>query len=253
MIRAVNLTFSYPGSRSNFALRGVSLSLEKGERVGLMGPNGSGKTTLIRCLNGLICPNTGEVLVDNLSINESKNLFEIRRRVGMVFQNPDNQIVTTTVTRELAFGMENLGIPSVEMKKRIEAALIHFNLMEYRNTSPNLLSGGERQKLALASVWVMQPGYLILDEPTSLLDPVDRKETLRLIENAVKIQKMGILLVTQYPDEALTCDRLLIIDSGKIILEGPPTRVFQNCEALRHAGLNIPVEIELANYLKEVV
>ncbi len=248
MIQVKNLKFRYPGDKSTFALRGVSFNLSPGEKVALMGANGSGKTTFVRCLNGLLKPLFGEVLVDGISLKNTEMLYEIRRRVGMVFQNPDNQIVTTTVVREIAFGLENLGIPTEEMKKRVEEAIYHFHLEEYRNTPPHLLSGGERQRLALASVWVMEPRYLILDEPTSLLDPQGREEILDFLEKEVKTRKIGILLVTQYPEEALICDRLVVMNRGKIVFDKAPETVFQNIEKLYQIGVGVPVNMELECY-----
>lgn len=249
MIEVKKLKFQYPESDSSFALRGVSFSLKMGERVALMGANGSGKTTFVRCLNGLLSPHSGEVLVDDLSTKDIGQLREIRRRVGMVFQNPDNQIVATTVIREIAFGLENLGIPRAEMTERVEDALKRFHLEMYSNTPPHLLSGGGRQRLALASIWVMHPSYLILDEPTSLLDPRGREEILSFLEGDSIKRKMGVLLVTQYPVEALGFDRLIVMDKGRIVLDDSPDRVFQNVEKLYRMGLGIPVDIELARYL----
>jgi len=232
-----------------FALRGVSFTMELGERIALMGANGSGKTTFVCCLNGLLRPVSGDVFVDGLSTKDADHQYEIRRRVGMVFQNPDNQIVATTVVREIAFGLENLGVPNQEMTERVEQALEHFRLEGYRNTPPHLLSGGERQRLALASVWVMQPNYLVLDEPTSLLDPKGRSELLRLLRRTMEKAGMGILLVTQYPEEALECDRLVIMDRGQIVLDGSPKKVFEKAEQLRRMGLGVPVEVELGSLL----
>ena len=250
MIQVKDLKFKYPGDKSTFALRGVSFNLSCGEKVALMGANGSGKTTFVRCINGLLKPVAGEVLVDGLSTTKTEMLYEIRRRVGMVFQNPDNQIVTTTVSREIAFGLENLGIPTEEMRKRVEEAIHYFHLEKYKDTPPHLLSGGERQRLALASVWVMEPSYLILDEPTSLLDPQGREEVLDFLEKEAKTRKMGILLVTQYPEETLTCDRLVVMDRGKIVFDSAPEEVFRNIDELYRIGVSIPVEMELRWYLE---
>lgn len=251
MISVKDLRFTYPGSESGFTLRGISFTMDLGERVALMGANGSGKTTFVRCLNGLLKPDSGEVLVDELSTKEVKAFYEIRRRVGMVFQNPDNQIVAATIEREVAFGLENLGLPYEEMAKRVKAALKRFHLEEYRNTSPHLLSGGERQRLTLASVWVMRPHYLILDEPTSLLDPKGRLEVLDLLAREMGMDQMGVLLVTQYPEEAMDCDRLVVMDQGRIAFDGLPIEVFQNVKELRRMGLDVPVEVELGKFLPE--
>ena len=249
MIEVKDLRFSYPGSDS-FALRGVSFSLNPGERVAILGANGSGKTTFVQCLNGLLAPSSGEVWIDGFSISNPKAIQEIRRKVGMVFQNPDNQIVATTVVREIAFGLENIGIPTDEMIERVEEALTLFHLNDYRQTPPHLLSGGERQRLALASVWVMQPHYLVLDEPTSLLDPQGRQEIFRYLGSDMIGKNMGILMVTQFPEEALSFDRLVIMDRGMILFEGVPLEVFRHTDDLQRIGLGCPVEVELGRYLE---
>ena len=182
MIRISNLVFEYTnGEEKNRVLNGIDLTIREGECIGLMGPNGSGKTTLARCLNGLLLPIEGEVLVDDLNTNEAAEISEIRRRVGMVFQNPENQIVSTTVEREIAFGLENLGMDYKQMHETVDKMLEQFNLQKYRNHPPHLLSGGEMQRLALASVMAMCPKYLVFDEPTSLLDLASRKSLLSLI------------------------------------------------------------------------
>ena len=252
MIKVNDLQFQYPGKGTVFALRGVSFSLEPGQRVALMGANGSGKTTFVLCLNGLLQPQSGEVIVDGFSTKDEGSLYEIRKRVGMVFQNPDNQIVTTAVVREIAFGLENIGISNKDMVNRVEEAMELFHLTRYRDHPPHLLSGGERQRLALAAVWAMQPNYLVLDEPTSLLDPRGRTEFRSFIERAQMEKKKGILLVTQFPYETLDFDRLIIMDRGKIVMDGSPDEVFQNIHELRRLGLGIPVETELRSFIEEL-
>jgi energy-coupling factor transport system ATP-binding protein len=249
MIEVTDLTFQYPESEGMFALRGVSFTLKPGERVAVMGANGSGKTTLALCLNGLLKPVSGHVVVDGLHAVDSGSLYEIRRRVGMVFQNPDNQIVTTTVLREIAFGLENMGVPTADMRSRVEDAVTLFGLGEYRHAPPHLLSGGERQRLALASVWVMQPDYLVLDEPTSLLDPKGRQDIFRFLDEDNVRNRKGVLLVTQFPDEALMCDRLLVMDGGTVVFDDSPLAVFHHQDDLRRLGLEIPVKVELSNYM----
>jgi energy-coupling factor transporter ATPase len=249
MISVEKLCFTYAGSDARFALRDISFSLKPGERVALMGANGSGKTTFIRCLNGLVKPHSGSILVDGISVQNTRRLHEIRRRVGMVFQNPDHQIVTTTVEREVAFGLENLGVTVSEMRERVGETLKVFQLEAYRHRPPHLLSGGERQRLAFASVWVMRPAYLILDEPTSLLDPRGRGTVLRLLEDRFGAGRPGILFVTQFPDEALGFDRLVVMDRGRIVLDDFPERVFRHAGRLRKMGLDVPVESELGVYL----
>jgi energy-coupling factor transport system ATP-binding protein len=250
MISIDSLTYSYPGSEAEPALRGLSLSLRRGEKCVLMGGNGSGKTTLLTCINGLLLPDSGDVTIDGLNTRNEEDIYEIRRRVGMVFQNPDNQMVAATVIREIAFGLENIGSENDRMKEQVEAALKRFHLEEYRESAPHLLSGGEKQRLALASVWVLEPDFLILDEPTSLLDPESRNEVLQLLSSLG--DEIGVLLVTQYPDEALLMDRLIIMDRGNIIMDGTPAEVFSRVDLIKNVGLNIPVSIELDEYIRSI-
>jgi energy-coupling factor transport system ATP-binding protein len=246
-----NLHFHYPGSEIP-SLRGVSFQVDRGEITALMGANGSGKTTLVRCLNGLLAPESGDVFVDGLSVRESPQIAEIRRKIGMVFQNPDDQIVSATVEREIAFGLENLGIPSPAIGARVTEALAMFHLEQFRIHSPHLLSGGERQRLALASVWVMDPDYYVLDEPTSLLDPAGRREILGFLAGKRREGRTGFIFVTQYPDEALACDRLIILSEGEVAFDGPPREGFR--EAGRGPGLKIgiPASIELERLWEEL-
>ena len=250
MIVAEDLKYHYPGRAAEPALRGLSFSLKRGEKAALMGGNGSGKTTLLRCLNGLLHPEAGRVLVDGMDTNDAEKRYEIRRRIGMVFQNPDNQIVAATVIREIAFGLENLGIPHTDIVRRSEAALTTFHLESYREYAPHLLSGGEKQRLALAAVWVLKPDFLVLDEPTSLLDPNGRREVLALLDSLPR--RVGILFVTQYPEEALCMDRLMIMNRGKIVMDGPPAVVFSQPDRIRRLGLKPPVELELVSYLRKL-
>ncbi len=249
MIEIKNLTFEYTnhdGSPTR-VLDGITLTIAEGERVGLMGANGSGKTTLVRCLNGLLLP-TGEVFVDGLTTSDPVNLPEIRRRVGMVFQNPENQIVSTTVEREIAFGLENLGVPHDEMHKKVAEMLAQFDLERYRRHPPHLLSGGEMQRLALASVMAMSPKYLIFDEPTSLLDLPTRKMVLQLISK-LHSKRVATMLITQFPEETLLCDRLLILHRGRIAFDGKPSEIFKNVDELRALGVDVPIEYSVSHDL----
>ena len=251
MIRVTNLTFEYAdGDTRSRVLKGIDLTLREGEAVGMMGANGSGKTTLARCLNGLLLPTAGEVVVDGFSTADPRNLPEIRRRVGMVFQNPENQFVSATVEREIAFGLENLGLPHDEMHAIVERMLDRFNLEAYRTHPPHLLSGGEMQRLALAAVVAMSPRYLILDEPTSLLDVPARREGLSLLAQ-LREQGMAVLLITQYPEEILPLDRLLICHQGKIVFDGPPDQGFRRVEALAEIGVDVPAEYAVNHYLEK--
>ncbi|NQT26914.1 ATP-binding cassette domain-containing protein [candidate division KSB1 bacterium] len=251
MIEILDLEYIYPESDSDFALRGLSFQLHSGESVALMGSNGSGKTTLARCLNGLLLPASGSVVVDKMSTADEDQLHEIRRHVGMVFQNPDMQIVTTTVEREVAFGLENLGLDHAEMVQRVDEALARFHLSSYRQIPPHRLSGGERQRLALASVWVMQPSYYVMDEPTSLLDPKTREEIRNFIRVETKANR-GMLLITQFPEEALWCERLLVLHDGKLVFDNPPETVFQNQDVLKEMGLDVPIHTELQAYVRRL-
>ena len=245
MILIENLTVVYPrpdGSETR-AVDGVSLEIREGEIVGLIGSNGSGKSTLARCLNALIRPSSGRVLVDGLDTADPRHTVEIRKRVGMVFQNPDNQIVSTTVEREIAFGLENLGVPPREMRRRVEEMLDRFGLRRYRHHPPHLLSGGEKQRLAIAAVAVMRPRYLIFDEPTSVLDPAARAEVLALVRQlAEENPQRAILFITQFPEEVEDFGRLLVMHRGQILLDGPPKGIFAQVDKLTGIGLEPPVE-----------
>lgn len=252
MIQVKNIYYQYPESEEKqYALRGVSFDVEQGERLAIIGSNGSGKTTLVRCLNGLLLPTKGEIRINDLLVNQSGDLFSVRQQVGMVFQNPDNQMVSTTVERELAFGLENIGISTNEMKERIDEVLNQFGLVQYRQSAPHLLSGGERQRLALASVLIMRPRILILDEPTSLLDPKGRKEIFSILNTHPWLKDVTIIFVTQYPEEVLQFDRLLVMDQGYLNMDDYPYGIFNHHNELQKMGLALPVSIQIQQYLKE--
>jgi energy-coupling factor transport system ATP-binding protein len=229
-------------------LDGISLEIAEGEFAALMGANGSGKTTLARCLNGILTPTSGEVMIDGLNTRYARDVIEIRRRLGMVFQNPDNQIVAPTVEREIAFGLENLGVPRPEMHRRVDWLLELFHLESYRQQAPHLLSGGEKQRLALAAVMAMQPWHIVFDEPTSLLDYESRCQILALMQqltslsNPFAARPLTILLITQFPEEALFAQRLLVMDRGRLIMDGAPVEFFQRVDELQRLGLQPPIE-----------
>lgn len=249
MIQIENLSFTYSdeGTVSRTILDNVSLTIKPGEAVAIMGPNGSGKTTFARCLNGLLLPESGSVLVDGLDTRDSAQLPEIRKKVGMVFQNPDNQIVSATVEREIAFGLENLGVPYQEMHDIVDKMLTEFNLQQYRRHAPHYLSGGEKQRLALAAVMAMRPRYLVLDEPTSLLDPKSRTDILHIIKqlHCRQNQPVTTLLITQFPEEALYANRLLVFHNGAILMDDSPARIFSRIDELLAIGLEPPLEFVL--------
>jgi energy-coupling factor transport system ATP-binding protein len=256
MIAVKNISFSYSGENDaqQTILNDVSLQIGAGESIAIMGRNGSGKTTFARCLNGLLLPSSGQVLVDGNCTADPAQLAAIRRRVGMVFQNPDNQIVSATVEREIAFGLENLGIGFEQMHAIVDEMLKKFNLTAYRQRPPHNLSGGEKQRLALAAVMAMNPRYLVLDEPTSLLDPKSRREVLESvqslhhsshIENAITT-----LLITQFPEEAMHADRLIIFHQGRINMDGEPSAIFSRSD-LQQFGLEAPMKFRITDLLKK--
>ena len=253
MIDVRDLEFSYrlrDGGRL-MALKGVSLKISEGETVAIIGSNGSGKSTLARCLNGLLVPQSGEVWVDGLDVRQRTNWDDVRRRVGMVFQNPDNQIVSTTVEREIAFGLENLAIPSGLLRDRVEEVLDQFHLLDFRQRPPHLLSGGEKQRLSIAAVLAMRPKYLILDEPTSLLDPVGRREVRELLGRLCADGQVSVVHITQFPEEAAESPRVLVLHKGKLVMEGCPDEVFSQGDRLAQLGLRPPFPVELANRLEK--
>ena len=260
MINIENLHFSYdtPGTGKVTALKSVNLTIHEGENIGLIGANSSGKTTLVRCLNSLLVPSSGKITVDGLDTSEPQNSVNIRRKVGMVFQNPDNQIVSATVEREIAFGLENLGVPTEKMRTIVEKTLNTFDLIQYRTHPPYLLSGGEKQRLALAAVMAMEPKYLILDEPTSLLDPRGRDSIVDLIKaihrknkNKEVTSRVTTVFITQYPEEMLSVDRLLVMNQGIIIMDDDPEIIFNRLDELQKIGLQAPVEFELDKLFKK--
>ncbi|MDZ7721499.1 MAG: ATP-binding cassette domain-containing protein [candidate division KSB1 bacterium] len=252
MIKIENLNYHYEPARTSSTLKHLNLGIEPGERIAVMGHNGSGKTTFARCLNGLLTPSSGSISVDGLDLHDPRSLLEIRRKVGMVFQNPDNQIVSATVEREIAFGLENLGVPEQEMHQRVESMLQQFNIEKYRRHSPHKLSGGEKQRLALASVMAMQPRYLVLDEPTSLLDPANRKSichTLQVLHS--KDTELASILITQFPEEALDAHRLIIFYKGSIVHDERPATLFKNSARIRELGLEPPLLYQVKELLNK--
>jgi energy-coupling factor transport system ATP-binding protein len=260
MINIKNISFSYDSNEKDQikALDDINLQFREGEFISIMGHNSSGKTSLARCLNGLILPQTGEIIVDNLSTKNEQEILAIRRKVGMVFQNPDNQIITTSVEREVAFGLENLGVKTEIIHQVVTAILDRFQLTKYRKHPPHLLSGGEKQRLALAAVLAMNPKYLVLDEPTSMLDPQGRRDLLNLLteikaDNAQKktTDQITIIFITQFPEEALLAERLIVMGKGKVVFDDSPRIVFQNLDQLKKMGLEAPIEYEILPMLVE--
>ena len=250
-LRKVSYEYKLDEKRSILALDDINLTFEQGECVAIIGSNGSGKTTLARLLNALLLPTSGKVLVDGLDTSDKDSPKRIRLKVGMVFQNPDNQLISTSVEREIAFGLENMALPYEEMERRVEWALDLFHLKEYRKYAPHKLSGGEKQRVALASVLCMRPEYLVLDEPTSLLDAKGKKKVMSLIEGFCKQSKVSVVHITQFPDEAVIADRVLVMHKGRIVLDGCPKDVFKQKDKLEEIGLQPPLAVKIASELSQ--
>lgn len=248
MITTENVRFEYSthSGSTNVALDNINISITKGEFVAILGHNGSGKSTLAKHFNALLLPSGGTVYVKGMNTNEEKNLWNIRQTAGMVFQNPDNQIVATIVEEDVAFGPENLGVPPVEIRKRVDEAIKTVEMTEYATRSPHLLSGGQKQRIAIAGIIAMRPECIILDEPTALLDPSGRKEVMDTIVRLNKEEGITIVLITHYMDEAIKADRICVMKNGKVIMEGKPKDIFKEVDKVKGAGLDVPQVTELS-------
>lgn len=250
-VEAVDYYYRLDDKNSVRALNRVSLKLERGEFVALIGQNGSGKSTLARHLNGLLLPAGGEVKVNGLATGNRANLKAIRTAVGMVFQNPDNQIVSTVVEEDVAFGPENLGLPPAEIKERVEWALETLHLLDYRRASTGSLSNGQKQLVAIAGVLAMKPACIVLDEPTALLNAQARKELLHVLKRLNREEGITILLITHYMQEAIAFDRVAVMSGGEIKIDGPPREIFRQPELLAQLGMDLPLPLQLTLKLKE--
>jgi energy-coupling factor transport system ATP-binding protein len=248
IIRLTDVSFAYEGAEEK-AVRGVSFEVKKGEFLSIIGHNGSGKSTLAKMLNGLLLPTEGQVEVEDIATSDEKRIWEVRQTVGMVFQNPDNQFVAPTVEDDIAFGMENIGVPPNEMEARITNALQQVNMTEFRHAEPNRLSGGQKQRVAIAGTLAIQPAVLVLDEATAMLDPRGRKEVLDVVRRMNREAGMTVIQITHYLEETLDSDRILVMDSGKIVGEGTPETVYQKVEWLRKLGLDVPFACDLQHRL----
>lgn len=235
----------------NKAVDEVNIDVNQGDFVAILGHNGSGKSTLARHINALLVPTEGTVWVSELDTSDSKNVWDIRQQAGMVFQNPDNQIVATIVEEDVAFGPENIGVPTEDIWKRVDYALEKVGMAAYREYSPNKLSGGQKQRVAIAGVLAMKPKCIIMDEPTSMLDPSGRKEVMDTILELNKKENVTVLLITHYMDEAAMADKIYVMDAGKVVMEGTPRQVFTNVEKMRELRLDVPQATELAYELIE--
>ncbi len=223
----------------------LNLSIEKGSFVAVLGHNGSGKSTIAKLTNGILFPQGGKVLVDGRETKDDDSIFEIRKKVGMVFQNPDNQIVSSIVEEDVAFGVENLGIAPDECRRRVDDALKTVGMYEYRTKAPNKLSGGQKQRVAVAGIIAMKPQCIVLDEPTAMLDPSGRKEVMETVKRLNRQEGITIVLITHYMDEAVQADRVVVVDKGRIRLDGTPQQVFSKVNELKDLGLDVPQSTEL--------
>ena len=254
MIETESLRFAYPadeGGEPVFALRGVDLTIEKGSFVVVLGHNGSGKSTLAKTFNAVLLPAGGKVYVEGMDTLDEGLLLAIRQRVGMVFQNPDNQIVANVVEEDVAFAPENLGVPPAEIRQRVDDALKAVNMYDHREHAPHLLSGGQKQRVAIAGVIAMRPRCIVLDEPTAMLDPIGRKDVLRTIKELNRTRGVTVVLITHHMDEAAQADRLIVMAKGRVVADGAPKAVFSRVEELRKVGLTVPQTTQLLWELRQ--
>ncbi len=250
-----DLRFDYVNEETeeiNQVLKGISLDIKKGEFVAVLGHNGSGKSPLAKHLNAILIPTSGKVMVDGFDTLGEQNLFEIRKRVGMVFQNPDNQMVANIVEEDVAFAPENLGIPRDEIRKRVDDALATVNMSAFMKHAPHMLSGGQKQRVAIAGVLAMKPEVLVLDEPTAMLDPTGRYEIMETVKNLCRSQNITVVLITHYMEEAVEADRVIVVDSGKVEFDGKPEEIFPQVERMRALGLDTPQATELIYNLRKI-
>ena len=244
MIRVEHLTYQYPDTETA-AVKDVSLHIEKGSFVAVLGHNGSGKSTLAKHFNGILQPTAGKVYVAGMDTSDPHKLLEIRRTVGMVFQNPDNQIVANIVEDDVAFAPENLGVPSEEIRQRVDEALKLVEMYEYRMHAPHLLSGGQKQRVAIAGVIAMRPDCIVLDEATAMLDPVGRSEVIKTVTSLCREQGITVVHITHHMEECVDADRLIVMDDGMIVADGTPEQVFAQVDMLRSHGLTVPATTDL--------
>lgn len=235
----------------NRALDEVTLDVMEGDFVAILGHNGSGKSTMAKHINAILMPSEGTLYVNGFDTKDEEKIWDIRQSAGMVFQNPDNQIIATVVEEDVGFGPENLGVPTEEIWKRVEESLKAVEMYEYRSHSPNKLSGGQKQRVAIAGIMAMRPKCIILDEPTAMLDPNGRKEVIRTIRELNKKEKVTVLLITHYMDEVIHADKVLVMDSGKVVMQGTPREIFSQVDKLKKYRLDVPQVTELAYELKK--
>ncbi len=255
LIKLENVHFSYGNGGADAepheVLHGISLEFQRGELVAVLGHNGSGKSTLAKLLNAVLLPTEGTVTVDGMDTKNEDNLFSVRQHVGMVFQNPDNQIVATIVEEDVAFGLENLGVPSDEMRIRVDQALHAVGMYEFREHAPHQLSGGQKQRVAIAGIIAMRPDCIVLDEPTAMLDPQGRKEVMHTIKLLNRDYGITVILITHEMDEAAQCQRVVVVDHGSVRMDDVPEKVFSRVSEMREIGLDVPQATELTDLLRQ--
>ena len=253
MVECKDLVYKYAGNeeeQGKVAVDGVNLTVKKGEFLVILGRNGSGKSTLAKHVNALLLPSGGKMYVDGLDTSDAKDLWNIRNKAGMVFQNPDNQIVATIVEEDVAFGPENLGVEPSEIRRRVDECLKRVDMFDYKRHAPHLLSGGQKQRIAIAGILAMRPECIVFDEPTAMLDPSGRKEVIRTIKDINKNYGITIILITHFMEEAAEADRIIVMDQGSIVLEGTPRDIFSQVSVMKNIGLDVPQVTELAYELR---
>ncbi|MBE5761174.1 MAG: energy-coupling factor transporter ATPase [Clostridiales bacterium] len=252
IIRLNEIDYNYDTSQESVAVSSVSLDIYEGEFIAVLGHNGSGKSTLAKLMNALYIPTKGKVTVCGYDTSDDDSVFDIRQRCGMVFQNPDNQMVATIVEEDIAFGLENLGIEPLEIRKRVDSVLDAVRMGKFSDTSPNMLSGGQKQRIAIAGVLAMQPKIIVLDEPTAMLDPVGRVEVIETVKKMNEQLGITIVLITHFMEEAALADRIVVMDEGRIVNIGTPREVFSKVDELKSIGLDVPMATELAHEIRSL-
>lgn len=254
MIKIENLSYAYPSNDDNeghFALNGLNLEINKGDFVAVLGHNGSGKSTLGKLMNAQIFPTTGDIWIDDLNTKDENLIWDVRGKCSMVFQNPDNQMVATTVEEEVAFGVENLQIPNPELRQRVDSAIDLVGMNDFKTRNPANLSGGQKQRVSIAGVVAMMSDYIIFDEPTAMLDPKGRKDVIKLVEELNKNYGKTIIYITHYMEEAIIADKIVVLDKGKVALEGSAREVFSKVDQMKDLGLAVPQVTEVAYELSK--
>ena len=252
IMEATRVSFSYSQEpESPLVLDGISLGVHRGEFLAVLGHNGSGKSTLAKHFNAILLPREGRVVVEGMETTDEERLYDIRQTVGMVFQNPDNQIVATIVEEDVAFALENMGVPPAEIRQRVDGALKAVGMYDFREHAPHQLSGGQKQRVAIAGIIAMRPRCIVLDEPTAMLDPRGRAEVLKTLRQLNQEHGITIALITHYMDEAARCDRVVVVDRGRLLMDGKPREVFSRVEELKAVGLDVPQVTELMHRLRQ--